>query len=148
YGANKTLFDKNTKQPLITALESCTDVSVAIYLLEKGADPNAMTLASYGILEDEWSRRYNKGETALDLVRGHIKQLQEYKVSNPTPTKPTLTRGMDEHLATFMEGSYQHWTASKDIKYRKESFENSMKEFEKAMCKTQLAKKKDMTFEV
>jgi len=135
---NKKLFAKTTFQPLIIALRNCEDPSVILELLKKGADANTMTPMSYDLLHNEWQRRYNSGETALDIVRERLKNLRKYKGEMPSQKKPKLIQGLDEHLDQFMEGSYQHWMVKKDVERQKTSHEQQMENYEKDACKVRV----------
>ncbi|KAF9876431.1 ankyrin repeat protein [Colletotrichum karsti] len=131
YEDNKKMFHQSVIQPLIVAIKGCSNPEVALRLLENGADPNALTEQSYRVIEDEWQRRYNKGESILDLVRDQLKNLREYKGEKLTNKKPTLPTAMDEHLQQFKEGTYQHWMVSKAIELRKWSYKRDLREYEK-----------------
>lgn len=88
---------------MILALQ-CSDHSIALELIKRGADVNAMTLHSHQALR--LGGRAYQGETILDLVRGQEKRLREYKspISNP----PELKHGMSEALSKFNEGTWQY----------------------------------------
>ncbi len=87
---NQKMYRRTVQQPLITALWSCPDPEVAYRLLEGGADPNTMSQVSYQILTDEWQRRYNKGETVLDIVRRYLDQLRKYTGESLSTKEPKL----------------------------------------------------------
>ena len=136
YEENMKLYESSVEQPLITAIKTCREPEVLYRLLERGADPNSMTTASRQVLRDEWSRRYNKGETALDLVREQIKQLEKYTKEKPAASKPSaLLPNMDEYLRGFQPGTYQHTVIANDITSKRKGYEDAMKEYEKAMKK-------------
>ncbi|OLN95948.1 hypothetical protein CCHL11_05046 [Colletotrichum chlorophyti] len=132
YEDNKKMFNKNTNQPLIVAINGCSNPEVALELLEKGADPNTMTTNSYHAIEDEWQRSYRRGETVLDLVRHQLKNLKEYGGEKFNQSKPELPSGMDEHLQNFEEGTYKYWMVSEDIQGRKDQCKINQKTYEEA----------------
>lgn len=89
---------------------------MALELLERGVDPSPLTKASWTIVRDEWSRRYNRGETAIDVVRKHILELRKYKgepvlvasQSNLFGHGDSATeepRGATEFLSQFSKGT-------------------------------------------
>ena len=135
---NEELFNEHRTHPLITALHNTPDAGLAITLLEKGADPNALTQPAYFALRSGYSRGY-KAESVLDVVRGILTHLRRY---NPDRAKPVLTPGMDEFLSRYAEGTYQHWTVSRDIARRKSQYEEEVKEYEKETCSARSKKQK------
>ncbi|KAF6843514.1 ankyrin repeat protein [Colletotrichum musicola] len=130
YEDNKKLFSQSTKQPLIVAIRSCPNPEVALRLLEKGADPNVMTPESQMVINDEWQRRYNRGETALDLVRKQLQHLRGYKGEKKTFTKPRLPEEMDEYIQRHADGTYQHWMVSQDVQSRKAIYKSKLETYE------------------
>jgi len=130
YEENEKLYQRTVEQPLMTALRTCPDPEVACHLLQGGADANSMTPISYQILTDKWQRNYNKGETALDIVRKQILALRQYTGEKLTAVKPELPENMDEYLAKFEEGTYHHWLVSNDIQSRRLNHELSLKSYE------------------
>ena len=135
YEENKKMYSRYVEQPLMIALKSCPDPTVALRLLEAGADPNSMTPISHTILTDTWQRRYNSGQTALNVVQDQLASLRKFTAETVSMDKPSLLEGMDEYLEDFEEGSYQHWLVSEDIKAKRESFEKDMKAYNKHVAK-------------
>ena len=133
YDQNKALYHRSVHQPLMVALRNSPDPDMAVRLLEGGANPNAMTQISYQLLTDEWQRRYNKGETALDVVRDHIENLRKYSGETFSVAKPELQEGMDEYLASLDRGSFIYWLAFSAVKSKKEQHTEAMKNYEKSV---------------
>ncbi|KZL67095.1 ankyrin repeat protein [Colletotrichum tofieldiae] len=135
YEDNKKQFNLNTEQPLIVAIQSCSDPEVALNLVEKGADPNTLTTNSHRAIENEYHRSYYKGQTALDIVQHQLKQLRLYKGEKFTQSKPELPSGMDETLQKYEEGSYQHWQVSENIHWSKINYKRQQESYEEAKKK-------------
>ncbi|GKT40101.1 uncharacterized protein ColSpa_00282 [Colletotrichum spaethianum] len=135
YEENKSQFKFNTEQPLIMAIQSCSEPEVALNLIEKGADPNTLTTNSYRAIAFEHHRSCYQGQTALDLVRHQLEQLQLYKGEKFTASKPELPLGMDEFLQNYEEGSYQHWQVSENIHWRKINYKRQQESYEEAKKK-------------
>jgi hypothetical protein len=133
YEENLTMYHRSVHQPLVVALRHSLDPELALRLLEGGADPNSMTQISYQLLRDEWQRRYNKGETALDIVRSHIKNLRKYTGEKVESIMPELPECMDEYLASLDKDSFLYWMASKNVNAKKESHKVAMKGYEKSL---------------
>lgn len=130
--------------------------SSAIELLEKGADPNTLTIASHDVIRNEYTRRYNKGQTALDIVRDLLRQFRKTKGALPGSNeplepgrkpgfystdldsykeRPSEPFGTAEFLGKFEEGSYQHWLVSTDIKEKLDYYKIDLELFEKQKTK-------------
>jgi hypothetical protein len=133
YEDNMKMYNRTVEQPLMVALKSCPDPEVALRLLEKDADVNCMTPISYQILTDTWQRRYNKGQTALDVVRDQLSELRAYTGENPTIEKPEKPLQLEECIRSFEEGTYQHFIVSAAIKAQLKLFESSTKTYENSI---------------
>lgn len=124
---NTKTFNK-TEQPILKAVRTIWP-SIALRLLEHGADPNTMTAESYDALANTSSYQYYSGATLLDVVRKQLKDLRAYKGEKPNTYKvKPLAEDMDEYLAENCEaGSYMHWLVSSDIKKLRETYEEQQK---------------------
>ncbi|KAI1467469.1 ankyrin [Daldinia caldariorum] len=151
---NLEKFLDQTEQPLIVAIRSRHPAD-AIDILEKGADPNTVTKVSHAVIRSQ-SSSWNKGQTALDLVRDILQECREYKgqlvkwsqasqsgeeagfynsETNTYQKRPAEPFGIEEFLAKFSPGTYQHWAVSLDITATLESHKNQMKWFENEKAK-------------
>ncbi|KAI1288909.1 ankyrin repeat protein [Xylaria venustula] len=123
YLYNQNMFSNYVEQPLLVAIRS-SQPALALELLDRGADPSPITKASAEIVLHEYARRYNTGETALDVVRKILKELRKYN-EYPSTTKLHIgfvgeePRGAAEFLSRFPEGTYHHWLVSSDIDRKK-----------------------------
>ncbi|KAH8161559.1 hypothetical protein CIB48_g6686 [Xylaria polymorpha] len=141
FNSNQIKFQNGTEQPLLVAIRS-PQPAMALELLERGVDPSPLTKASWTIVRDEWSRRYNRGETAIDVVRKHILELRKYKgepvlvasQSNLFGHGDSATeepRGATEFLSQFSKGTYQHWVVSIDIEGKIEGHKQTLMTIER-----------------
>ncbi|KAI8633475.1 ankyrin repeat protein [Xylariaceae sp. FL1651] len=140
FNSNQTKYQDTTEQPLLVSIRS-PHPETAIELLERGADPNPLTKASYNVIRNEWSRSYNTGESALDVVRKLLRQLRKYEEkklkihTQPSfgrdPPAPEEPRGTDKFLSQFTKGTYQYWLVSADIEQKIESYKESLEVFKK-----------------
>ncbi|KAI1660959.1 ankyrin [Daldinia decipiens] len=149
YERNLQTFKNTTEQPLIVAIRSRYPAN-AIDILEKGADPNAMTKVSHDVVKGHGSS-YNKGQTSLDLTRDILGQAREYRgmlaessqttesgealsfystQSHNLQKRPAEPFGIEEFLANFSEGTYQHWVVSMDATEKIERHKSDLKFFE------------------
>ncbi|KAI1119584.1 ankyrin repeat protein [Nemania sp. NC0429] len=161
FNSNMNKFQDGTEQPLILAIRS-SQPTIALDLLERGVDPNTLTKASWNVVRNEWSRRYHRGESALDLVRKFISKLRNYEGESAIVRSEAKTfghgnmmpistseepRGATEFLSQFTEGTYQHWLVSSIISEKmeghKKNLQNLEKEKEKMASLKGLAEKKE-----
>ncbi|KAF4955378.1 hypothetical protein FSARC_11864 [Fusarium sarcochroum] len=126
---NQRKYKESVEQPLITAIRSGR-AEIAIGLLESDADPNSLTKETERLIFNEYQRSWNKGQTALDLVRSSLKNLRAYTGEKGKPVKPKQTLGLDEFLNNFTAGTYAHWVVSHEIKCQKDSFANQLERYE------------------
>ncbi|RYC64850.1 hypothetical protein CHU98_g1360 [Xylaria longipes] len=161
FNSNQTKFQDGTEQPLLLAIRS-PQPAVALELLERGVDPSSLTKASWNVVRNEWSRRYNCGETALDVVRNLARELRKYK-GEPVPVKSQNNlfgygnsnqlstteepRKATKFLSQFPTGTYKHWLVSVDIEAKieghKKNLETLKKEEKRIASLKGLAEKKE-----
>ncbi|KAI3331654.1 ankyrin repeat protein [Xylariaceae sp. AK1471] len=162
FNSNQIKFQDTTEQPLLLAIRS-PQPATALELLERGVDPNPLTKASHNVIRNEWSRRYNSGETALDVVRKLASELRKYKVESVAVdshiTYGTFgnrnsrllstfeePRGTTKFLSQFKKGTYKHWLVSTDIEKEMAAYNDSeklRKEKKKAASVEGLTEKKE-----
>lgn len=123
-------FKNSLEQPLITAIRSA-DPTVALRLLENGADPNTLTSDTERLLVDEYRRRYTKGTSILDLVQKLIAKLSKYSGEETSTKKPPQALGRETYLNRFQPDTYSHWVVSQAVESSRKSDENQMKEYNK-----------------
>ncbi|KAM0330029.1 hypothetical protein ACHAQA_004199 [Verticillium albo-atrum] len=131
YSENQKQFARSVEQPLIVAVKYCTDLEMAMKLVEMGADPNTPTSDGQTVIHDEWQRKYTKGKTVLDVVRSQLESLKKYKGEHFQSKKPQRFLGMQERLDSLNKDSYEFMMTSKDIKAREKRFEDDTKKYEK-----------------
>ncbi|KAH7163089.1 hypothetical protein B0J13DRAFT_634299 [Dactylonectria estremocensis] len=127
---NERKFKESLEQPLITAIRSGS-TDVAIKLLEHGADPNCFTGKTERLIYNEYQRSWNKGESALDLVKFSVTKLREYTGEKTTLKLPIQSLDIDSYLDKFPEGSYSRCVVSFDIDKTKHSFKKQTEAYEK-----------------
>lgn len=129
---NKATFNK-MEQPLVTAVR-WGEVAVALKLLEDGADPNYLTPRSHSLFADQYTRRYTKGMSVLDLVQGSISQIKRnLSAKKSPPGKPEKTPGLDEYPEKFTPGTYRHAVVSRAVKDLQGAFEDQVKRYQKGL---------------
>ncbi|KAF2273661.1 ankyrin repeat protein [Westerdykella ornata] len=107
---NLNNFLKYTHQPIVLAVQ--TEVpEVALALLERGANTEALPPETQYALQDEWRRRYQHMETVLDMVRSKIQKLQKHRdEAGSSVPKSRLEAGRD-YLQDLDAGTYKHFIA-------------------------------------
>ncbi|KAI1176036.1 ankyrin repeat protein [Nemania sp. FL0916] len=127
---NQQKFQDRTDQPLLVAIRS-PQPKIALDLLERGADPNPLTLESWNVARTGRWNYHTSGQTALDVVRQLISHLRAYKgepVNRPLAKEP---RGTTEFLSQFAEGTYQHWLLSNKIDEKIEGYKRGLEHHKK-----------------
>ncbi|RSM06944.1 hypothetical protein CDV31_008876 [Fusarium ambrosium] len=127
---NQRKFKESTEQPLLAAIRS-GNAEVAIKLLENGADPNALPSSTESLIFDEYRRTWNKGRSALDLVRTSLEGLRKYTSKKRRVVKPKEPVGTVEFLEKFKEGTYSYWMVSEQINSAKRTFKRAKERYEK-----------------
>ncbi|KAI0547666.1 ankyrin repeat protein [Xylaria curta] len=145
FNSNQIKFQDGTEQPLLIAIQS-PQPAIALELLERGADPSPLTKGSWNVVRNEWSRRDNRGETALDVVRELLRELRKYEgESVPRKTQRNLfghsnsnqlsntdeLRGATEFVSQFTTNTYKHWLVSADIEAKTERLKRNLEALKK-----------------
>lgn len=118
----KQYYGKVT-QPIVSAARQDAMVDIIIPLLNSGADVNTLTAGSWEFVQES-NRRWNiEDKSLLDLVRDRRKEL-ERSIEDSSETKLELKQveplnNDDHYLQDFIDGSYQEWSASKDLETAK-----------------------------
>ncbi|KAK5014320.1 hypothetical protein LTR39_003212, partial [Cryomyces antarcticus] len=115
-------FLQQAEQPVLLALES-DNPYITIELLDNGADPNTLTsTGGQKVLLDERSRRYDTGETILDVVRRKLKDIEKWQdaIGKDDDAPLQLLKEDKYYLGHLKEGTYQHWTAREALRGAKE----------------------------
>jgi ankyrin repeat protein len=133
-GGSKNSFRSKVHQPLLCAIYN-GHPTIAMQLLESGANPNTLTAETEGLLIHEHRRPHSTGNSALDVVDNLLDQINKklqtknfFKKSAEPPKGPKNT---DACLSKYTPGTYQHWVVSEQIKTRKKQFLKKMEEYEK-----------------
>lgn len=130
YEANLNIYKTEFEQPIIKALQS-PNPSIALELVNHGADVNAMMLEVHKAVYYKWNN--HKIGTVLDLTREQLRRLREYKP--PAVPPPQLRFGMDEVVNKYKIGTWQHasvLTAANLAKMNnKQKFDHHKKEEER-----------------
>ncbi|KAF3344776.1 hypothetical protein VD0002_g1466 [Verticillium dahliae] len=135
YQQNQNKFARSVEQPLIVAVKYCVNLEVAMKLVEMGADPNTPTSHGQTVMHDEWQRKYNRGETVLDVVHAQLKNLRKYKGERHNLRKPQLHQGMQERLDSLNKNSYEYLATKKNVRSREKFFKEETKTYEEDLKK-------------
>jgi len=123
---NKKQFETGIEQPVIVAVR-CEMPLLAMQLVEShGVDPNVLTRQGHDVLQNEYSRRNNKGESLLDLVRSKIDHLRKWKPSE-AEHEPPGTLEDDSQYLRGNEDSYQRWSSRIQLRSAKERYQREWK---------------------
>lgn len=131
---NMKTFHKSVDQPICVAVEA-EQPSIAAELLERGADPNTLTKSGAEVVQDEYQRRYRKGETVLDQVREKLKTLQKYgtKGEEEVATAPKPLKEYDHYIQGLEPGSYKYWVVATGFEEAKARYESDLKSYKQLL---------------
>lgn len=121
---NMKIFETTVEQPMVMALQ-CSDPSVALELINRGANVNEMTTDTREALKYGYSSV--RGRSVLDLVRGQKKRLREYKP--PVISPPELQYGLDEALGQIYKGTWKYATIQLAVELAKRDNERKLKHY-------------------
>lgn len=124
---NTKVFERDTEQPIITAIQS-SNPSIVLELLKRGADVNAMTKQSYQIVHGN-AFGYSTGQTVLDLVEDQLLRLHKYEP--PVAKTPELKYGMEDVLKKYRQGTWQYAAVRTAVLFAHERNERTLKDHEK-----------------
>ncbi|KAK2775823.1 hypothetical protein FQN52_007078 [Onygenales sp. PD_12] len=118
-GKKDTKLEHHLSHPMINAAESAPP-AVIKYLLDAGADPNAMTKAAYEQI-DTPKKSYDTPRTVLDTIRHRIDFL---KSVIPTQDDFVVLQGTElgpdeDYLGALTEGSFQHTFVKNELSVTK-----------------------------
>ncbi|KAK4999248.1 hypothetical protein LTR66_001674 [Elasticomyces elasticus] len=144
-GRLKEIFQKCVKQPILVAIETELP-SIAMELMSRGADVNALTTDGWILLIYRHDRESDDEGSVLDTVRNKLQKLREYDGEKEPHDSPTPLNGDEAYLATYKKGTYAHWTACKLLQHAKKEYENRLEQYNSqikaAEARRGLAKKK------
>nr|OQO24706.1 hypothetical protein B0A51_08620 [Rachicladosporium sp. CCFEE 5018] len=125
---NRRQYERNVKQPLQLAID-CELPALAIELLERhGVDANILTSTGHEVLQHDYVRRYQRGQTMLDLVQGKIQALRDWKPVELRHDPPRAFSSSETYLAGLNEGTYELWTAKHQLAAAKETYQREWKQ--------------------
>lgn len=111
---NQRGYNERVQQPIVLAAEHNLP-TVIQELLRKGVNPNTLEMSSYAVLLNPKSWMSVGSGTLLDVVRRKLKELREYDMMpNAEKPPPTLSQE-DDYLSDIVKGTYQYWSAEKDL---------------------------------
>jgi len=121
----RALYLKSINQPITQASRHECMIEIVPQLLKRGADVNTLTADSWSIIQDPDGYHYNQeGKSLLDLIRDRRIKLEDYANEKTKEDKTSLKQPeplkSDEHyLSGLKPGSYQHFSAVKDLERAK-----------------------------
>jgi ankyrin repeat protein len=112
-------FESKIEQPVVRAVEAEMPLVSSTLVESHGVNSNTLTTrgvhATFGLRSD--------GQLLLDLVNEKIKGLREWKHEARECDPPAPLENDGFYLDGLMEGTYQHWCATKQIESAKRRYE-------------------------
>ena len=126
---NQKNYKVSTEQPLISAVSS-GEPDIVSKLLDRGADPNALTLPALRTVADRIEKPYEKCSSALDVVRNILESFHEYEGESSRVAKPELQAGVDTYLQEFTPGTWKYWVVKTEIEEAKGNYKKEVEKYE------------------
>lgn len=126
---NQDMFRHRISQPVVLAVNKDLPDLVIDLVVNRGVDPNTLTVDGYLVVDEEDMRDATKGESLLDCVQERIKQLRAYKgeKADSTPPRP-LDADDNVYLSGIADGTYAMWCAKQQLKEARQQYESALKE--------------------
>ncbi|KAF2503033.1 ankyrin repeat protein [Lophium mytilinum] len=126
---NQTAFAKDLEQPIILAVQNELP-SVAIELLNRGADPNTLTRDTKLGVTDHWLRGYRKMESLLDLVQAKLKTMKDFTALTDLKQPELRVLDGEDYLKELSEGTYKHFAGTIALNQAKKTDQAAQKQYE------------------
>ncbi|KAK3702220.1 hypothetical protein LTR37_015052 [Vermiconidia calcicola] len=144
---NKKDFEQRLEQPVLSAVNCELPLLAKTLVDDHGIDPNTLSTQGYRVINDDYTRRYTKGESLLDVVQEKIKSLKEWEFEAPEVREPTPLKEDSEYLDGLDKGSYAFWSAQKQLDAAKKRYKDKLERYEKDLesskDRTGVAEKQD-----
>ena len=114
-------YEKCVEQPIVHAIRKELP-KLAVKLLDMGADPHTLPIATYSRVQDPTNTYGTDDKLPLDLVRHKLRKLREYVTKpdgNLVPEAPASLKADEEYLQSLEPGSYRYWLAKRDLQQAK-----------------------------
>ncbi|PNS15755.1 hypothetical protein CAC42_4207 [Sphaceloma murrayae] len=128
-GNQENDFKKRITQPVMMAVENEMP-SLAVRLLEAGADPNTLSTGAWERILDNSMYTYPVA-SLLDQVDRELDDLRRYSVEGEpsVASKPIPLKKDSSYLKDYRPGSYLHWRTLVQIKEQKEQYNSKLKTY-------------------
>ncbi|TVY42900.1 Uncharacterized protein LSUB1_G001614 [Lachnellula subtilissima] len=123
--SNMDSFRHSISQPIITAADMEMGKTV-IDLLRHGADPATLQQSSWHLVQNPSRSHYDTGKNKLEALRN-------YKEPDNDPKKPETLKSEEYYTSGLTEGTYRHWSATKDFQETKRSNQRQWSEYQDAL---------------
>jgi hypothetical protein len=118
--SNKARYQDSLVQPIVLAAGKEMGQTIED-LLAHGADPSTLEKTAFAVIKNPQSASYQTAESLLDIVQKKLKLLREYEDPGQEEDEPETLRDEAFYISGLKQGTYQYWSALKDIQSKKES---------------------------
>ncbi|TVY16658.1 Uncharacterized protein LARI1_G004592 [Lachnellula arida] len=130
--ANMNSFRASISQPIVTAAEVEMG-KIVMDLLRHDADPNTLQQSAWHLVQNPSRSRYDTGKSLLDIIQNKLKALRNYKEPDNSPKNPETLKSEDYYTRGLTEGTYRHWSATKDFQEVKRSNQRQWSTYQDAL---------------
>ena len=128
-------YRTDVTQPVIEAARSEEMIDIVLQLLKLGADVNTVTEKSWKLVQEPRYRYGSEEKTLLDLIRDHRQELEQFASGADEKIEPLKhvepLQSDDYYLDRLKPGTYQHWSASKDLETARYIQEERAKKYQR-----------------
>lgn len=126
--AEKSRFDNDVEQPVIVAVEHELPLVAAALVEHYKVDCNTLTTNGWKAVHSSYGDKLERSGCLLDHVRAQKKHLRKWKPDSDNREPPTPLADDETYLSEFTQGTYQHWSAARQLNYAKLRYERDCRD--------------------
>jgi ankyrin repeat protein len=137
--AMNQVYETSVEQPIIAAA-MCEVPQIVQKLLDRGANVNTLSSNAYARIPNPTYVRHGNSHSLLDIVRGHVKQLKDYKGEKITTPDPPAALEQDAvYLEGLTTGTYRYWLAVHDLAQARSLHKLQTKWYQDSLTEAQIS---------
>ncbi|TVY32755.1 Uncharacterized protein LOCC1_G008587 [Lachnellula occidentalis] len=130
--SNMNSFRTSISQPIVTAADMEMGKTV-MSLLRHGADPATLQQSSWHRVQYPNRTHYDAGKSLLDIIQNKLTALRNYKEPDNIPKEPQTLQSEEYYTRGLTEGTYRHWSATRDFQQIKRSNQRQWSTYQDAL---------------
>lgn len=126
--AERSRFDNDVEQPVIVAVEQELPLVAAALVEHYKVDCNTLTTNGWKAVHSSYGDKLERSGCLLDHVKAQMKNLRKWKPDSDDRKPPIPLADDETYLAGFTEGTYRHWSASRQLNQAKSRYESGCRD--------------------